>query len=82
MNLLVSGSKDAQQPMKLWDPKSGRSLNTLFPHKAAVTVCRFSPNGSWLVSGSRDHMMKLFDIRNMKQELTTLRGHKREVLCE
>ncbi|XP_075240159.1 uncharacterized protein LOC142335503 isoform X2 [Convolutriloba macropyga] len=79
--LLVSGSKDAQQPMKMWDPKSGRSLNTLFPHKAAVTCCRFSPDGNWLASGSRDHVIKLFDIRNMKQEMNTLRGHKREVLC-
>lgn len=27
--LIVSGSKDAQQPMKLWDPRSGKSLFTL-----------------------------------------------------
>ena len=27
--LLVSGSKDSQQPVKLWDPKSGNSITTL-----------------------------------------------------
>lgn len=27
--LIVSGSKDNQQPIKLWDPKSGQALATL-----------------------------------------------------
>lgn len=29
-SLIVSGSKDNQQPIKLWDPKSGQSLATLW----------------------------------------------------
>lgn len=28
-NLLVSGSKDNQQPIKLWDPKAGQSISTM-----------------------------------------------------
>lgn len=28
--LIVSGSKDNQQPIKLWDPKSGQALATLY----------------------------------------------------
>jgi len=28
-NLLVSGSKDNQQPVKLWDPKAGQSVATM-----------------------------------------------------
>ncbi len=28
-SLIASGSKDSQQPVKLWDPKSGQSLATL-----------------------------------------------------
>lgn len=28
--LIVSGSKDNQQPVKLWDPKTGQSLATLW----------------------------------------------------
>lgn len=28
--LVVSGSKDNQQPIKLWDPKTGQSLATLY----------------------------------------------------
>ncbi|CAB1321466.1 unnamed protein product [Coregonus sp. 'balchen'] len=50
--LVVSGSKDSQQPIKFWDPKSGQT--------------------------SRDHLCKLFDIRNLKEELQVFRGHKKE----
>jgi WD40 repeat protein len=28
--LIISGSKDNQQPVKLWDPKTGQSLATLY----------------------------------------------------
>ena len=28
-SLIASGSKDNQQPIKLWDPKSGQSLATM-----------------------------------------------------
>ena len=28
-NLLVSGSKDNQQPIKLWDAKAGQSVSTM-----------------------------------------------------
>ena len=28
-SLVVSGSKDSQQPIKLWDPKTGNNLATM-----------------------------------------------------
>lgn len=28
-SLVISGSKDAQQPIKLWDPKTGEAITTL-----------------------------------------------------
>lgn len=28
--LIVSGSKDNQQPIKLWDPRTGKSLSTMY----------------------------------------------------
>lgn len=40
-------------------------------------AARWNSNGNWLVTGSRDHLLKLFDIRMMK-ELQTFRGHKKE----
>ena len=35
-------------------------------------------NGNWLLTASRDHLLKLFDIRNTKEEVQTFRGHKKE----
>jgi len=77
----VSGSKDSQQPIKLWDPKSGQTLFTIHAHKSTVMDCSWNKNGNWLLTASRDHLLKLFDIRNLKQELQTFRGHKKEASC-
>uniref|UniRef100_UPI00358E2772 pre-mRNA 3' end processing protein WDR33-like isoform X2 n=1 Tax=Myxine glutinosa TaxID=7769 RepID=UPI00358E2772 len=76
--LLVSGSKDSQQPIKFWDPKSGQSLATLHAHKNTVMEVKWNLNGNWLLTASRDHLCKLFDIRNLKEEVQIFRGHKKE----
>ncbi|CAF1401173.1 unnamed protein product [Rotaria sordida] len=77
--LLVSGSKDSQQPIVLWDPKSGKKLATLHAHKNTCMALKWNRhNGNWLISASRDHFCKLFDIRNLKEEVQCFRGHKKE----
>ena len=77
--LLASGSKDNQQPVKLWEPKTGKVLMTLHAHKSTVMDIKWNKNGNWLLTASRDHLLKIFDIRNTKEELQTFRGHKKEV---
>ncbi|KAF5287737.1 hypothetical protein FQA39_LY15757 [Lamprigera yunnana] len=76
--LVISGSKDNQQPIKLWDPKTGQSLATLHAHKSTVMDLKWNDNGNWLITASRDHLLKLFDLRNLSQEVQTFRGHKKE----
>ncbi|XP_053693919.1 uncharacterized protein LOC128741846 [Sabethes cyaneus] len=76
--LIVSGSKDNQQPIKLWDPKSGQALATLHAHKSTVMDLKWNDNGNWLVTASRDHLLKLFDLRNLSVEAQIFRGHKKE----
>jgi len=76
--IVVSGSKDNQQPIKLWDPKSGQVLTTIHAHKSTVMDCAWNQNGNWLITASRDHLLKLFDLRNLKEEMQTFRGHKKE----
>ncbi|CAF1061326.1 unnamed protein product, partial [Didymodactylos carnosus] len=77
--LLISGSKDSQQPIILWDPKSGKKLATLHAHKNTCMDLKWNKhNGNWLISASRDHFCKLFDIRNLKEEVQCFRGHKKE----
>lgn len=39
---------------------------------------KWNKNGNWLLTASRDHLLKVFDIRNMKEEIQTFKGHKKE----
>uniref|UniRef100_A0A0K2TIQ6 Wdrepeat proteinlike [Tribolium castaneum] n=1 Tax=Lepeophtheirus salmonis TaxID=72036 RepID=A0A0K2TIQ6_LEPSM len=76
--LLASGSKDSQQPIKIWEPRTGQVLATLHAHKNTVMSVQWNKNGNWLLTASRDHLIKLFDIRNTKEEIQVFRGHKKE----
>ena len=38
---------------------------------------QWNKNGNWLLTASRDHLIKVFDIRAMK-EIETFKGHKKE----
>ncbi|KAL1124489.1 hypothetical protein AAG570_001115, partial [Ranatra chinensis] len=76
--LVISGSKDNQQPVKLWDPKTGNSLATIHAHKSTVMDVKWNQNGNWFVTASRDHLLKLFDIRQLSSEVQVFRGHKKE----
>ena len=42
---------------------------------------QWNRNGNWLLTASRDHLIKLFDIRTMK-EMDVLKGHKNDVNSE
>ena len=50
-------------------------------HKATVMSVKWNRNGNWLLTASRDHLIKVYDIRAMK-EMYTLRGHKKDVNSE
>ncbi len=60
------------------------SLNTILfvlsshTHKAAVHCVKWNRNGNWFLSASKDSLIKVYDIRVMK-EMYTLKGHKKEV---
>jgi len=77
-SLIASGSKDTQQPLKLWDPRTGTSLATLHAHKHTVMKVQWNKNGNWLLTASRDHTLKLFDVRKMSEEIQSFKGHKKE----
>ena len=47
----------------LWDTWTGRELAVLGQHEDRVTAAAVAPDGRWAVSGSRDGMLKLWDLR-------------------
>lgn len=91
-SLIVSGSRDSA--VKLWDPKQGGCVrydcvnckllhfeavcSTISSHKKQINCCQWNQNGNWLATGSMDGLVKLFDIRVMK-EFAVLRGQNTEV---
>mmetsp|Transcript_213 Transcript_213/g.694 ORF Transcript_213/g.694 Transcript_213/m.694 type:complete len:546 (-) Transcript_213:8-1645(-) len=79
--LLASGSKD--NTVKLWDPRADEGASgcvaTLHGHKLDVTKVAWNPiNGNWLLSASRDHTLRLFDIRSTKEPVS-LTAHQKDV---
>lgn len=75
-SVIASGSKD--NLVKLWDPRAGSCLSTLYGHKNTVTKVAWNDNGQWLLTASRDQLIKLYDLRAMK-EIVSLKGHNKEV---
>lgn len=70
-----------QEPDLGSDPVS-LLLSLRHAHKNTVMEVKWNLNGNWLLTASRDHLCKLFDIRNLKEELQVFRGHKKEATGE
>jgi eukaryotic-like serine/threonine-protein kinase len=58
----------------LWDTQSGRRIATLTGHRNAVTCCRFSPDGAFVATSSRDQTVRVWKSDD-GQPVTSLRGH-------
>lgn len=78
--VIASCSKDAC--VKLWDPRRGGScLTTLHGHKNGVFQVKWNRhNGNWLLTCSRDQLLKLYDVRMLK-EVASFAGHGKDVTC-
>eukprot|EP00941_MAST-03F_sp_MAST-3F-sp1_P005450 g5450.t1 len=55
-------------------------VRTIRKHKAAVSCCKCSPDGTTLVTASHDCTIKLWAIKRKYKCIATLAGHTREVL--
>ncbi|PVU85755.1 hypothetical protein BB559_006835 [Furculomyces boomerangus] len=85
---LLSGSLD--KSLKIWELLSrpgpngrpqGRSIckTTLNGHKDFVLSVAYSPDGNWIVSGSKDRCVKFWDPRNAQTQCM-LQGHKNSII--
>ena len=69
--VLASGGKDTS--VRLWDPLSGKQLESLDGHKTAITAVAFAPDGKVLASSSLDGVIRLWDTAN-RNEIASLDG--------
>lgn len=65
--LIASGGKD--NLLKLWDPREEECLSTFHFHKNTVQCLRFYKD-NYLLSGGKDQVIKMLDLRNMKECFT------------
>jgi len=52
--------------VRLWDATTGESKHKLRGHTGVVMSLMFSPDGQRLVSGSRDHTVKVWNLKGLK----------------
>lgn len=75
---LATGNADQ---ILLWDTDVGEQVQTLRGHKAAVQAVAFHPNGTFLVSGSADRTVRLWQIGGQQSRLLqTLYGHTDDIM--
>ncbi|KAI5148874.1 polyadenylation factor subunit 2 [Enteropsectra breve] len=75
MALIASGGKD--NLVKLWDPRQDECLTTFHYHKNTVLSMKFYKD-NYLISGGKDQVIKMLDLRNMK-ECFTYKSQNRDV---
>ena len=75
--MIVSCSHDGL--IRIWDTATGQCLKTLVEQdeNAPVTGVRFSPNGKYLLAGTKDSAFRLWDYMRGKC-LKTYLGHRNE----
>ncbi|KAI0191452.1 WD40-repeat-containing domain protein [Xylaria flabelliformis] len=84
---LISGSLD--RTIKTWEfspdvpddtiPKGGRCIKTFINHRDFVLSAAFTPDASWVISGSNDGSVLFLDPRTGYTQLL-LQGHKSSVI--
>ncbi|ORD94092.1 PFS2 [Enterospora canceri] len=67
MALIASGGKD--NLLKLWDPRESACLSTFHYHKNTILSMSFFKE-NYLLSGGKDQVVKMLDLRMMKECFT------------
>jgi WD40 repeat protein len=61
--LVATGGTNSDHRIFLWDTITGSRIRSLKGHTDNVYALAFSPDGTLLVSGGRDHSVRLWDVK-------------------
>jgi len=71
-DIVAAGSED--HTIKLWDARTGESLEALEGHQAGVKATVFAPYGRFLASASKDRLVKMWNPPG--RQVFVLEGHR------
>ena len=66
--------KKNEDPIRVWDPHTGKLLRELAGHTARVEAVRYGRGGKYLFSASQDRTIKIWDVV-AGRSVETLKGH-------
>jgi WD40 repeat protein len=75
----VVGSR-MKKELCTWNLEDGQYINALEGHTEVITHLSSTPDGRWLISGSRDKTLLFWDMGN-NQCLHILKGHNDTISC-
>jgi len=64
--------------IRLWEVTTGKELRRFEGHSSWVTSVAFSPDGRYILSGSKDKTLKLWEV-STGRELRRFEGHSDSV---
>ncbi len=63
-NRLISAGDDST--LRVWDPDTGKLLQTVQAHRSLINAFAISPDGRWLISVSSDRAIKLWALPGLR----------------
>jgi WD40 repeat protein len=70
----VIANANADKTIKIFDLDTGELLKTLTGHRSEVNALAYSPDGKYLISGSRDTSVKRWNAETLNFDQLMLRG--------
>ncbi|RDB29531.1 F-box-like/WD repeat-containing protein TBL1Y [Hypsizygus marmoreus] len=67
---------------RLWDSVTGECLKTFADHKRPVYALAFSPDGSWLATGSGDGWLHIYDVLAQEKRWSWFAGAEKPGVFE
>jgi WD40 repeat protein len=67
---LIGNSRRAPYPLRVWDVASDDVPATFYGHHEVVSALRFTPDGTRLVTASRDHTLRIWNWHEMVGSLS------------
>eukprot|EP00916_Digyalum_oweni_P025219 GHVL01041587.1.p2 GENE.GHVL01041587.1~~GHVL01041587.1.p2 ORF type:complete len:486 (+),score=120.98 GHVL01041587.1:1031-2488(+) len=78
LSLVCTGHKDGH--IRLWDMRVATSVASIFSHKSTCCKCKWSQNGKYMISVSKDQQIVTHELSSMKV-WKQFKGHPQGTNC-